>query len=136
MIATLILVTSLAALLEFFVSYCRSLLAACAKEELSAQAREVTGIAGRAVSGDQFQKLAGLVRLCPAPSADRNRMRAVGLYFRMLNLLQESGKRIAPAVAGWAERERQSCAYFAAVVLDHRISQSRDLMAQQSSINL
>jgi hypothetical protein len=136
MIAALILAVSLAALLQFFVSYCRSLIAACAKEELSLQAREVTGISGHSVSGDEFLKLAGLVRLCPDPGADRSRMRAVGLYFRMMNLLRESGNRVAPAVSAWAERERQACAYFAAVVLDHRIAHSRDLMARQSSINL
>jgi hypothetical protein len=34
-------------------------------------------------------------------------------------------------VAAWAEQERESCSYFAAVALDRRISYSRDLFTQQ-----
>jgi hypothetical protein len=39
--------------------------------------------------------------------------------------------RIAPNLAAWFERERESCSYFAAVALDRRISHSRDLFSQQ-----
>jgi hypothetical protein len=136
MIAALILGISLVILLQFFVSYCRSLIAACAGQELSPEAREVTGISGRSVSGDEFRKLVELVHLCPETGADGNRLRAVTLYFRMMNLVRQTGARLAPAVAAWAETERQACAYFAAVALDHRMSHSRDLVAEQTSTNL
>jgi hypothetical protein len=135
MIAALILAVSFAVLLQFFVSYCRSLIAACAGEELSLDAREVTGINGRSVAGDEFGRLVQLIQLCPEAGADGNRLRAVGLYFRMMNLLRDTGRRLAPTVADWAEAERQACAYFAAVALDHRIAHSRDLLAEQSSTN-
>ena len=44
MMAAVILVVSLAALLQFFISYCRSLIAASAKQPLSVEVQEVTGI--------------------------------------------------------------------------------------------
>src|SRR5574337_1943347 len=120
MIATLILVISVAALLQFFVSYCRSVIAACNKRELSEQAREVTGIEDHVVNGEEFGRLLQLVRICPEPGDDGNEIRAVSAYFRLLELLRSLARPLAPAVAAWTEQERAGCAYFAAVALDRR----------------
>ncbi len=136
MIAALILVISLAALLQFFVSYCRSAIAACSKKELSEQAREVTGIQDHGVAGEEFQRLVQLVGLCPEPGDDRFEIRAVRKYYRLLSLVRALMRRLAPSVASWAERERAGCAYFAAVALDRRIAHSRDLLAQQMANQL
>ena len=131
MIAALISVVSLAALLQFFVSYCRSVIAASSREELSEQVREVTGIASQAVAGDEFQRLLQLARLCPERGDDRTEIRAVGAYYRLLNLMRAAFRSLAPGLVSWAELERQHCSYFAAVALDRRIAHSRDLLAQQ-----
>ncbi len=136
MIAALILVISVAALLQFFVSYCRSVIAASSKRNLSEHAREVAGIENRIVRGDEFERLLQLVRLCPEPGDDGRELRAVRSYFGLLSLLRSSFGRLAPGVASWAEREREGCAYFAAVALDRRITYSRDLMAEQMSNQL
>ncbi len=136
MIAALILVISLAALLQFFVSYCRSAIATCSKKELSEQAREVTGIQDHGVAGEEFQRLVQLVGLCPEPGDDRFEIRAVRNYYRLLSLVRALMRRLAPGVASWAERERAGCAYFAAVALDRRIAHSRDLLAQQMANQL
>ena len=136
MIAALILSISVAALLQFFVSYCRSLIASYKKKDLSEQAREVTGIENRVVRSDEFRRLVQLVHLCPEPGDDSNEIRAVRGYYRLLGLLRAAFHNLAPAVAMWAEREREGCAYFAAVALDHRIAYSRDLMAQQMTNRL
>jgi hypothetical protein len=136
MIAALILLVSVAALLQFFVSYCRSVIAACSKKELSEQAREVTGIENRLVRGDEFHRLVQLVHLCPEPGDDQNEIRAVRGYFGLLSLLRVVFNNLAPAVTKWAERERAGCAYFAAVALDRRIAYSRDLLAQQMTNRL
>ncbi len=136
MIAALILVISVATLLQFFVSYCRSVIAASSKKNLSEQAREVAGIENRIVRGDEFERLLQLVRLCPEPGDDGRELRAVCSYFGLLSLLRSSFGRLAPGVASWAEREREGCAYFAAVALDRRITYSRDLMAEQMSNQL
>ncbi len=51
--AAIILVCSVVFLLQFFVSYCRSLIAASIKHPLSAEVQDVTGIKSSA-TGDDF----------------------------------------------------------------------------------
>jgi hypothetical protein len=131
MIAALICVISLAAFLQFFVSYCRSILASSRKVELSSRVREVTGIANQNVGADDFQRLLQLVRLCPEHGDDQTEIRAVGTYYGLLHILGRAAQPLIPSVASWTEQERQNCSYFAAVALDRRISYSRDLFTQQ-----
>lgn len=131
MMAALILVFSVAALLQFFVSYCRSLLAASAKESLSIQARDVTGITGMSAPSGEFPRFVQLLDLCPERPNDRGPVRAVRTYYRLLGALRASFAWVAPGLAMWTENERGQCAYFAAVALDRRIAFSRDMLAQQ-----
>src|SRR5579862_3206286 len=71
MAAALICVISVAVFLQFFVSYCRSILAVSRKVELSDRVREVSGIANRSVGAEDFSKLVQLVRLCPEQGDER-----------------------------------------------------------------
>ncbi|MGB0036987.1 MAG: hypothetical protein WBP79_16075 [Candidatus Acidiferrales bacterium] len=131
MIAALICVISIAAFLQFFVSYCRSVLASSRKVELSARVREVTGIASQNVGAEDFARLLQLVHLCPERGDDQTEIRAVGTYYSLLHFLDRVSRPMIPGLAAWTEQERQSCSYFAAVALDRRISYSRDLFTQQ-----
>jgi hypothetical protein len=131
MIAALICAFSLAIFLQFFVSYCRSILASSRKVALSDRVREVTSIADHEVAADDFNRLLQLVRLCPERGDDQSEIRAVGTYYGLLEVLNRVSTRMAPGLAGWFEQERQNCSYFAAVALDRRISYSRDLYTQQ-----
>ena len=130
MIATIILACSLVFLLQFFVSYCRSLIAASVKQVLSAEVQDVTGIS-QVASGDDFARVVQLLLLCPDRPEDRTELRAVGAYFGLLNFVRGTLARITPSVRSWIETERGQCTYFAAVVLDRRIAFSRELLAQQ-----
>lgn len=100
------------------------------------QARDVTGITNTAVPGDEFARILELVQLCPDLRTDRNGIRAVHLYYSLLSFLRATLAQLLPNLNAWTERERGGCAYFAAVALDHRISFSRSLMAEQMSENL
>lgn len=131
MIASLIFVISFAALLQFFILHCRSILAYSRRVELSDRVREVTGIAAQDVTASDFQRLVQLVRLCPERGEDRKEIRVVGAYYKLLAMLDHLTRSLVPSVAAWSENERQSCSYFAAVALDRRISYSRDLFTQQ-----
>lgn len=133
MIPALIFVVSAVALFQFFVSYCRSLVAAYSKVELSEQTREVAGIEDHIVAGDDFHRLLQLVGLCPEPGDDKMEIWSVRNYYRLLNALRAVFRPLAPSVSEWAERERVGCSYFAAVTLDRRITYNRDLMSQQMS---
>jgi hypothetical protein len=130
MIAALICIFSVAILLQLTIPWCRSILASSRLVQLSSRVREVTGIVDNDVAADDFDRLLQLVRLCPEQGDDRNEIRAVGTYYGLMGLLRRFAP-LVPRVAAWAERERQSCSYFAAVALDRRISYSRDLFTQQ-----
>jgi hypothetical protein len=131
MMPIIICVFSIAALLPFVVSYFRSIVASSRNVELSARLQEVTGITSQKVKADDFARLLQLVQLCPEQKDDQSDIRAVGAYYSMLAVLGRMARTTAPNLASWFERERESCSYFAAVTLDRRISQSRDLFSQQ-----
>jgi hypothetical protein len=128
-----IFLASVAALLQLFISYCRSLIAPSIRQPLSAEVRDVTGIE-KAASGEDFVRVIQLLHLCPERPEERGHIRAVGFYFRLLNLLRGTLARVIPAVLSWTEMERGQCAYFAAVALDRRIAFSRDMLAQQIDV--
>lgn len=130
MIAGIIFACSVVFLLQFFVSYCRSLIAASSKQVLSPEVRDVTGIANSA-SGEDFQRVMQLLHLCPETPEDRSRVQAVGAYFGLLSFMRSTVARIMPSVRAWTDTERAHCAYFAAVALERRIAFSRDMLAQQ-----
>ncbi len=132
-IAALICAISLALMMQFFVSYCRSVIAASRKSELSERVREVAGIQDQRVRGEEFTRLIQLLHLCPGRGDDTGELRAVGMYYALLDGMNKVVRPISQAVARWAESERESCSYFAAVALDRRISYSRELLAQQIS---
>ncbi len=121
MIAIAILVLSAAALTQFFVSYCRSLVAVYSEVELSPKALRLAGLQSREVSGNEFWRLVQLVELCPTKADDHMELRAIRLYYFLLNLLRAL-RPLAAGLANWADCQRSGCAYFAAVALDRRMS--------------
>jgi hypothetical protein len=130
MMAGIILACSMVLLLQFFVSYCRSLIAASSRQTLSPEVQDVTGI-HRTASGEDYKRVMQLLQLCPERPEDRNSIQAVSAYFRLLNFLRSTIARMVPSMQVWTETERGHCAYFAAVALERRISFSRDMLAQQ-----
>jgi len=129
----LICVISFALLLQFFVSYCRSVIAAGKKNELSAQVREIAGIRDDKLPEHEFDRLVQLLRLCPGSGDDGGEIRAVGVYYTMLYALRGMVRPLLPGIARWVAAERENCSYFAAVVLDRRITYSRELLAEHMS---
>jgi len=128
--ALFILICSVAFLLQFFVWYCRSLLAASAAQPLTPEVQDVTGIS-RSASGDDFSRIVQLLHLCPERPEDRRELWAVGAYYGFLGFLRSTVAHLVPSLKGWTDSERGLCAYFAAVELGRRIAFSRDLLAQQ-----
>src|ERR1700738_1811810 len=116
MMAAVIFVISVAALMQFFVSYCRSLIAASARRALSVDVQDVIGIR-RSASGEDFARVMQFLHLCPDRREDRNGIKAIGAYFRLLGAVGTMG-RIIPSLRAWTESERSQCAYFVAVALD------------------
>jgi hypothetical protein len=134
MIPFFICAFSFVLLLQFFFSYCHSLIAESRRYELSSQVCEVAHIQVRATHGDEFKRLLQLIAVCPASGGDRNQLGAVSVYYDLLGLARGLIGWVVP-VARWIESERCGCSYLAAVLLDRRITRSRILMAQQMGTN-
>ena len=130
MMAAFIFMISVVIFLQFFVFYCRSLIAVSSKQPLSPEVQDVTGIR-RNASGEDFNRVMQLLQLCPERPEDRKGIQAIGAYFRLLGLLRATVARMAPSMKSWTESERGHCTYFAAIALERRISFSRDMLAQQ-----
>jgi hypothetical protein len=122
MISIFILLFSAAALVQFFASYCRSILAAYAKLELSVATREIAGLGSDRIPSGEFGRLLGLVRLAPDPGDDRMELRTVRLYYWVVRLIGVLSARFVSAAKEWSECEGARCSYFAAVALDRRIA--------------
>ena len=133
MMAALIFVASLATLWMFFVSYCRSLMAASSRHALSAEVRDVTGIRTVASAGD-YRRVVQLLQLCPEREEDRTGLQAINIYHSFLTATRKMFAWMAPSLRSWADHEQACCAYFAAVALDRRIAHNRELLAQQDNL--
>jgi hypothetical protein len=136
MMAALIAAVSLAALVQVFVSYCRSVLASARKVELSARVVTLAGVEGESLAAEDFDRVLQLVRLCPEHDADRSEIRAIGTYYLLLQVLDRVAGALNPRIAIWTKRESGSCSHFAATVLDRSISSSRSLFTEQASDHL
>ena len=130
MMAALIFAVSIVTLLMFFVSYCRSLMAASSSHTLSSEVRDVTGIKDAPTSRD-YAKVMQLLQLCPERPDDRAGLRAVAIYYDILDLTQRTIARLAPQLQNWTEHERAGCASFAAVALDRCIAFNRETLARE-----
>lgn len=130
MIAAFIFVVSVVIFLQFFVFYCRSLIAVSSKQALSPEVQEVTGIQ-KAASGEDFNRVMQLLHLCPERPEDRKGIQAIGAYFSLLSFAGSTVARLVPSMKSWTDSERGHCTYFAAIALERRIAFSRDMLAQQ-----
>jgi hypothetical protein len=130
MMAAFILICSIIFLMQFFVSYCRSLIAASAREQLSQEVREVTGM-DRPATEEEFPRVLQLLQLCPERPEERGEIGLIRAYFRMLGVIRATVAKVVPSLERWASTERGQCTHFVAVVLGRRIAFSRNLFAQQ-----
>src|SRR6185437_12758198 len=126
MIAALICVVSIAALLQFFISYSRSIIAAYRKATLSDQVREVARITGDTLHGEQFGRLLQLVRLCPQKGDDQGDLSVVQSYYRLMGVVRALGRALSPALSRWAEPRSVHCEYVHVVTPLRRIARKRD----------
>jgi hypothetical protein len=129
MIAGLIFAVSSLTLLQFFVSYSRSLIAESRNHLLSEQASELCGMKSGLLSGEQFGRLSQLLALCPEANDDGFQVNAVRIYFNLLGFARTAMGWAMPSADPWIEAERRGCAYVVAVVLDRRIAHNRMMMA-------
>jgi len=132
MIAPLIGVIALAVAIQF-VYYCRSVVAAARSAEPSGHVLRVAGLEDRNAGPGDFRRFLDLAYLCPENGKDAARIRIVAIYYRSLRILYGLSHPLIPIISSFAKREQQACSHFAAVILDRRISSSRDLFLQHGA---
>ncbi len=124
MIAFLVLAISVASLVQFFISYCRSLIAVYSKVEISREAMERAGLAAGPVEADEFSRLMTLVRQCRVAADDCAELSAVRIYFAALTALEKLCLFL-PASCSWLDRERTGCAHLVGVAFDRRMTSTK-----------
>lgn len=122
MIPALLLVVSVAALVQFTLAFCRSLLLTYDKVELSERVREVTGLNSGTVEAGEFARLMNLVHLALDPGDDAMEIRSVSAYQTLVLMVRWMLLHTWAAGRKWCENELQRCAHFAAVTLDRRLA--------------
>ena len=133
MIAALIFVISLAAFGQFGFFYLRAVLNSVASQELSTQVQEAAGFAGRALQAEDFGNLLNLNSICPKFAAETGGLKTVRTYFSVVDALSRlSGKHLSE-FSQWAQKELITCARYAAVVLDQRMTINQAAAAELRS---
>lgn len=122
MTTAFMLMFSAGALVQFFLSYCRSILATYAKVEVSSRTREVACIESERIPSSDFSRLLALLRLARDPGDDGLELFTVKLYYSLVQAAGALGQLFTSAAGAWSENEGSRCAYFAAVALDRRIA--------------
>jgi hypothetical protein len=133
MFAAMLFAISIVALGQFALYYWRAILSGVAAQPVSERVLLSACIADGRLSGKHFPALAELHDLTPdlAPSAGGlGFVRAYYQVVRALGLL--SGARF-PEVATWSDRERATCARYAAVQIDRRLQSNLALAASLRS---
>ena len=82
----------------------------------------MAGIAASEVSYDDFDRLIRLARMAPDPEDDSAEIATVRVYYVAMRLLRWLTAPLSARLANLAECELTSCAYFAAVTLDRRLT--------------
>src|SRR5260370_7030721 len=133
MFRAMVLAISMVAVSEFGLYYWRAVLAGVAAQSVSDRVLAAAQVENGRLAPEHFQTLAGLHDLTPDLQPNRNRMGLVRVYFRLIEAIDAIiGKRV-PAFAVWSERERATCARYAAVLVDRRLQANLDLAASLRS---
>jgi len=121
MIAALILLVSIAALAQFFLSYIRALLLAGAQQAISPVVLEACSLEGVDVTGADFHRLMLRAQLYSNQQSEGSAVLAVRVYFSMVGLLRLAFGPLIPAVRGWSNQQQAACAKFALAALNRRV---------------
>jgi hypothetical protein len=131
MVLTLIYIALAIVVAEFFIHYCRSILASSRRTQLPAEVCEAAGVHRDGVAPGDFERFLELVRVCPEEATDGRSICAVCAYYGLVRALGRASHGLVPRVESWAEKEQRNCSHFAAVALNRRISSTRKLFAQR-----
>ena len=103
MMAAFVLAFATAAMIQFFITYCRSLLAVSSRQPLSVEVRDAAGI-WEGISGRDFPRILQLLLLCSNRSQDRGPVRFVRAYYQLLGLGKSTLALAVPSLLANVEK--------------------------------
>jgi len=129
-----LLVLVLASILTLYlgIRYWRALLWSASQHKLSDATREL----GEWIDGPHGEQslavVCALLRVCPKLERGGDRkLIIVGLYDRLLGVTEKLLPKPGGEKNPWIAAERRACAYFAAILLDQRITRTSQWYAGQ-----
>jgi len=130
--ALLVLVLASVLTLYLGIRYWRAVLWSASRQRLSEATREL----GEWIDGPHGEKsldvVCALLRVCPKLERGSDRkLLVVGLYDRVLRVFEKMLPRRGGERNSWVAAERRACAYFAAILLDRRITRTSQWYAGQ-----
>jgi|SRR5271156_1559899 len=133
MFAAMLLAISTVALLQFAIYYWRAILAGVAAQPVSARVLESAGVEGGRLSARDFAVLAELHDLTADLDPSAAGLGFVRAYYQIVRAGGALLGRHFPELAAWSDRERTTCARYAAVQIDRRLQANMALAASLRS---
>ncbi|MGA8143684.1 MAG: hypothetical protein WB987_07330 [Candidatus Acidiferrales bacterium] len=126
-ISIIILVMSLAALIQFAAFTWRAAFLSVATAQLPEDRAKYFSL-------NDFEEASAYDRLCPELGAGGGtKLGSVSLYHSFLQFVTSIGDAILPPAAGWAHREMALCTRFATVALAQRMERNQAVAAELAS---
>jgi hypothetical protein len=127
LISILILVVSLAALIQFAAFTWRAAFLTVATADLPEDQAKYFTV-------NEFEEASAYERLCPELGIRvSTRLGSVSAYNAFLQFAISIGNSILPSAAGWAQREMALCTRYATVTLARRLERNQVVAAELSS---
>jgi hypothetical protein len=133
-IATILFVASIAALGQFALYYWRAVLAGVAAQPLSERMIEASGLAADTVGPADWGAIMNIHDMTPGLREHNEGLRLVRLYYGALKGLNGLASSRLPNVAGWVNREMETCSRYVAVLLDRRLTANLECAAELRSL--
>ena len=128
MISVVMLIAALVGLLQFGVSYWRSMLASTAAQPLSERFCTASGLRHGRPSGGDFSTILSLHRLTPGLDNQPSRLHGLQAYYSVVDALHK-----LPVLNQWGHSEMNTCARYLAVLVDQRLSNNLACAAEMRS---
>jgi hypothetical protein len=117
MFSAMLLAISIVALAQFALYYWRAVLTGVASQPISNRVLEAAKLEEPNLHGNDFEKLAELLKLTPELHGNGGHLGPVRVYYNMVGFFSS----LSPAFSAWCEEERVLCARYAAVRVDRRL---------------
>jgi hypothetical protein len=125
MISALMFIAALIGLVQFGVSYWRSLLASTAAQPLSERFRTASGLEHGLPGASDFSAILSLHRMTPSLENQPGSLRGLQVYYSLVDSL-----RNLSALRQWANAEMATCSRYLAVIIDQRLSNNQAFAAE------